>query len=616
MSISKLLNNKLEEANERFHDYLENFSKIDAENALFMFYCLENIFKSLDLDEIENGVIDSSYRKESHDYGIDAIYITSNKETIENTEILDNFNEDSKFIIHIMQFKNKTGVDQSELLKFKEGINTAFIENNYYIDNNEFINNRMNLINEIKDCIYKKFSVSQLQIKLYIIFRGFKDNIINNRLLKKQINDTEKMLTENGYQNNYEIIDIQEIIELSKKGEEIIDIITYKEKLKYITDLGNNNKLNGYISIINGMEIARLVKDWQTALFEANIRDYFRTNSINQKIFNTCVNSEESNFFWSFNNGITIVCSKVEELSASRFKLYGIQIVNGCQTSNSLYKALHNKEEFDILNSKTREDLTNNEVKLLNNLINNKLIENTALLVKIIETNNSDLIYRITETTNSQIPIDIFSLSSPQDIHKNIEEFLLKYKIYYERRINYYKNQGKKNIVSIKKLFQLYVSQILIKPSQARTNPKTLFGSISEKVFPTSLKDQNDYLLYLIPIKIDIKVSKLIRNIQRNKLIEDGYKLRLLSYGKFHLGCFIISEILAKKYNEKILIKNETLINNMLEDSSQFYDLFVKALNNFEKIVKKLVGQKKESIQLALRKSELDDRIAKYVRAN
>ncbi|MFZ3167737.1 MAG: AIPR family protein [Candidatus Methanoperedens sp.] len=421
---------------------------------------------------------------------------------------------------------------------------------------------------------------------LYLVFGGVKEAIEQDSLLSKQIESTRKILMDNAYSNNiYEIFDAQKLVDLEKKGEEIIDIINYHKTFKYITEIENNKKLTGYISIINAEEIAKLVKTYQTHLFDANIRDFYLKNDLNSKIFETCINDKESKYFWSFNNGLTITCRKVEELPSDKYRLYGIQIVNGCQTSNALYMALYNKERFKLLSDKPKEELAIREIKELKDITNRFLNPKTSLLVKIIETDDPELIYRITETTNSQTPIKTFSLKANDNIQQNIEQYLYDNNIYYERRVNYYKNQGKKNIISIQKLFQLYCSQILFKPSQVKTNPKSMFQGYYDSVFPSPRVKQMNYSLYLIPIKIDLKINKHIRTLQRSKVDIDPYNDRLMSYGKLHLGCFIIYSILNIGYNEKDLIDNEIKINEVLDDDSKFIPVFNIALENLKKTV-------------------------------
>ncbi|MBK6785203.1 MAG: AIPR family protein [Saprospiraceae bacterium] len=68
----------------------------------------------------------------------------------------------------------------------------------------------------------------------------------------------------------------------------------------------------------------------------------------------TCADAKESRFFWSYNHGLTMTCSKVEEMPNNRYKLYNLQIVNGCQTSNAIYLAVKNKERVAELQKRKK----------------------------------------------------------------------------------------------------------------------------------------------------------------------------------------------------------------------------------------------------------------------
>ncbi len=298
----------------------------------------------------------------------------------------------------------------------------------------------------------------------------------------------------------------------------------------------------------------------------------------------------------------------------NKYRLHNLQIVNGCQTSNAIYLALKNKERIEELNEKIEQgiELSKKELDEFGKKKNLQYNEETCLLVKIIETKDDDFIYRVTETTNSQTPIKAFSLKANDDIQKLIEVYLKDNGVNYERRINSLRNKGLKNIVSIQKLFQLYTAQILYKPSQARVNPKKLFASTYDDVFPaTDIKDVN-YLLYLIPIKVDISLDKAIKEYLKNNELIDGYQKTLFAYGKLHLGCFMLSSILKKDYNEKGIIRQESFIQSELKNNYMLH--FENALNNFERLLKSFAGTKKEVIPTAIKKSDLDNRIVKYIK--
>lgn len=615
MSIFKVLEGKITKETENYSEYLSEMRGDSLKGSEFMFYALSNIFKDKTIDEIEAGMVDSSYKAELYDFGIDAIYITGSKDFIEQIEQLDDYNDDTKFSIHLFQFKRGTGVSQADLLKFKNGIEKVLINEDLSDTDNLYFYNRMLALDEIKNKLYQKYSTDNIKVICHIVFGGIETNITSNVILSDELNAIESVLRNNGFTNTeIRIIDCQKLINSKSKGEEIIDIIGYEKTLKYITGTAENDKLNGYICIVKGKEIAELVRKHQTSIFEANIRDYYKRSDLNSKIASTSSSLEEAKYFWSFNNGLTMTCNKVQELPNDKYRLYNLQIVNGCQTSNAIYSALKNKERISELNKKLKngEELNKKEIEEINLKQSTQFNEDTSLLVKIVETNSDDLIYRITETTNSQTPIKAFSLKANDNIQMLIEQYLENKGIWYERRLNFYKNKGKKNIINIQKLFQLFTSHILIKPSQVKTRPKAMFIGSYEDVFPHPSVQNMNYALYLIPIKIDIALSKKIREIQRNDSITDGYQRTILSYGKFHLGCFILSSIVKNNYNLKGLVTNENLIISELENNIDVH--FEDALSNLEKTLKNFVGNRKESIIQAVRKTELDSRISKFVR--
>ena len=583
MSIFKVLEDKIKIESENFSDYLSDKKGDILKGSEFMLYALSQSFQNKTMEEIDLGIVDSSYKGETYDFGIDAIYITGSKDFIENLEELESYNEDTKFIIHLFQFKKGTGVSQGDLLKFKNGIDKVLINEDIADSDNLYFYNRMLALNEIKSSLYQDFTPDNIKVVCHIAFGGIEKNITSDPLLIEELSNIQILLQNNGFTNNeINILDCQKLIK-SSSDEQIIDIIEYEKTFKYITGSSKSDKLNGYISILKGKEIAELVRKHQSSIFEANIRDYYKRSGLNSKITETSSSDEEAKFFWSFNNGLTMTCNKVDELPNDKYKLYNLQIVNGCQTSNAIYQAVKNKERVDELNLKQAEgeELTKKETEELTSKENLQFNDQTTILVKIIETKSDDLVYKITETTNSQTPIKAFSLKANDDIQMLIEEYLVNNNIWYERRINFYKNKGKKNIVNIQKLFQLFTSQILLKPSQVKTRPKSMFIATYDSVFPSPEVETMNFLFYLIPIKVDLALTQKIRQVRRDEEITDKYQLTMLSYGKLHFGCFILSSILKKEYGKKGIVKNSDKLLDELENNFDIH--FNDALLNFEK---------------------------------
>ena len=619
MSLTSIIEKKVSETKEQYSDITKNKNKEVSDGINFMLYGANVIFKDFEFEKIEEGIVDSAYRDTNHDYGIDAIYITCNRSFLSSVEELEDYNRDSKIEFHILQFKKGTSSDQASFLKFKEGIRKCFIENSYDSDVNEYLFHRFQFVHEVKEKAYDYFEPENIKITLYYVFGGLKDNVFKDKLLNDQIDAIRSLLQEHCYQNSgFEVIGAQELIQFDKKGKEIVDIIKFEKTLKYIADADEKTSLKGHICIVKGAEIATLVKKYQTSLFEANIRDFYRRSDLNSNILRTSSHNEEAKYFWSYNNGLTITCRKVDELPSDKYRLHGIQIVNGCQTSNALYQAYKNYERYNELAEKGKENLNKIELKEFEQIENLQLNFETSILARIIETNDPNLTYRITETTNSQTPIKSFTLKANDDIQKIIQEYLLQKGVYYERRINFYKNQGKKNPISIQHLFQLYLSYILIKPSQVKTRPASMFQDYYDHAFPSPHSKNRDYIVYYVIIKVDLALKQKIRQLKRENHINDAYLLQLYSNGRFHLGCFLLHSILKHKFSYKGIIKNPDMVLGIIKDyeCNEFSTHFHIATTNFKKVVQNYAGLKKESVPSALRKKELDNRITKFVRSS
>jgi hypothetical protein len=77
-------------------------------------------------------------------------------------------------------------------------------------------------------------------------------------------------------------------------------------------------------------------------LFEENIREYLGKNAINKGIMSTLRDKDDRGNFFYYNNGITIICNKVGTPAGNQLELFQPQIVNGCQTVNSIFEVLNN----------------------------------------------------------------------------------------------------------------------------------------------------------------------------------------------------------------------------------------------------------------------------------
>lgn len=152
-------------------------------------------------------------------------------------------------------------------------------------------------------------------------------------------------------------------------------------------------------------------------LFEENVREYLGTQGINNGIIKTLRSPQDRENFFYYNNGVTIICEQCKTLRGSEaaiesysknqygFELKNPQIVNGCQTINSIAEVLqHYSEErirsefervfvlvkvfiFDEKTKKEKENLDKNIVKFTNsqNGINDKAFASKRNFFKNIQ---------------------------------------------------------------------------------------------------------------------------------------------------------------------------------------------------------------------------------------
>lgn len=113
------------------------------------------------------------------------------------------------------------------------------------------------------------------------------------------------------------------------------------EEGKYLkTEISTTNVLIAVLPLKECITIPG-IKDG--SLFQKNVRQSLGiNNSVNKKIKNTINNPDKCKDFFFFHNGITAICNKMEEVDTGKFKFYGLNVVNGCQSLNTILSCSEN----------------------------------------------------------------------------------------------------------------------------------------------------------------------------------------------------------------------------------------------------------------------------------
>lgn len=198
----------------------------------------------------------------------------------------------------------------------------------------------------------------------YLIYECIKENlkdIENIKVILLTNKETVSYIPEDIKIDNtivkFDVWDLERICQYiyQNKVEEDI-IIKFQKRYQYDLQMIKVEQVNDiydcYIGVIPGSCLANIYKDEGQRLIEKNVRSFLQaTGKINKGLKETL--SKEAEMFMAYNNGISTIAEELivdEKKSNEKIitikELYNWQIVNGGQTTASIYNALQNKVEL------------------------------------------------------------------------------------------------------------------------------------------------------------------------------------------------------------------------------------------------------------------------------
>lgn len=468
MDEKQLMNEAL---NTRLIDYEDSFDKMIFENYF------EEMVESTEMSRIKT----DNYG----DAGIDYIFFLFNRKLIFSLEDLEDIKSEGKnnrIDIYCIQIKNSDRLDSNvpnKFIEFSENLVDGKKPDHYNEEVKENIDIFTNLV--------KKFV---LKSKFYIHFYYF------NRAGKKQLESASDLLGRfDTLKHLYDTVDFIEEVDIEILG--VNDIVktlrtgknfeyVFKDIDKFEAEVDHNDEsTNAVIALIPITQFYKFIclenGQINDKLFESNIRDYKGRSNVNKNIIKTLQGGNNLDFWW-LNNGITITVEDIQESkTAKRIQIINPQIVNGLQTSYSIYNYY----------SAHIEDLENEKRKLF------------VKILKVKEESEGEEL-EIIVATNSQNEIRDKDIHANDEVQKNIEQYFKKFGKYYQRKDKYYTNRrrDKKDIVKLSEMAK-YINTIFLKdPSFTRNNPgKLLSGNKYNTIFQINNLDQ-DYERYYLAYRI------------------------------------------------------------------------------------------------------------------
>lgn len=176
----------------------------------------------------------------------------------------------------------------------------------------------------------------------------------------------------------------------------------FGEALPALAASKSGDRLDSYLIVICGTQLAKIYDKWGARLLESNVRSFLQARgAVNRGIRDTI--KDEPEMFFSYNNGLSATADEVEVVRSENgmqiVTATNLQIVNGGQTTASLHAAL----------SASPETLDNVHVQLKLTVVPNDVSE--------------EIVPFISKYANSQNKVSAADFFSNHPFHMRMEEF-------------------------------------------------------------------------------------------------------------------------------------------------------------------------------------------------
>lgn len=442
----------------------------DKRDEAFEFLVFEQLLKDFDLskDEIESGTLDGR-----QDGGIDGLFIFVNGHFLNEVEAFVWPKTNAEVQVFIITCKHHDTFRQATLDNLAATISELF---DFGIEDESLKGAYSKAVVQARTTLryaYRKLSsrLSHFSIRAVYASRGDTSSIGDE--VRARANQIQGIIQDQfgRCEAAVSFVGSAELVELHRKA------ATYSLELPFVEALARGER---YVVLAKLADYYRFVSDngkLRRYLFDSNVRDFMGLNRVNEDIRATLA-SEKSPDFWWLNNGVTILATSASVVGKS-IQLQDIQIVNGLQTTESIYRYMASGGTDPA---------------------------ERCILVKVVVARDDAIRDAIIRATNNQTSVELASLHATDKIQRDIEETIFRHGLFYERRKNHYVNLGHslKVIVTPHYVAAGYVSLVL-KNQAAATSLRSKFMRSSvayDAVFSV-----------LAPLEVWPKIAHILKNV-------------------------------------------------------------------------------------------------------
>ena len=515
----------------------DNYSSI---SDYFEFFSASQILKNQGLsdDEVDNGIVGKGL-----DGGCDSIYLFLNNLLI-TPDVVEHISapKDSILEMIIIQSKKTTSFGEDAVMKWKTISGNLLDLSKTTTDFTARYNaDVLEAFTTFRDT-YTRLITSRVKLKFRFYYATLASELHPNVIKQaEELKETIKGLFPNAVVE-VTFVDSDALFDMYNA------VIENRVNLKF-ADIPISPNQKNYIALVDLKSYFNFIVndegDVRKSFFDSNVRDYQGKNNVNSSISET-LNRADDNDFWWLNNGVTVLAAEATLVNNRELQIVNPEIVNGLQTSMEIYSYF----------SENREALES---------------EKRSILLRIIVPDNEESRDQIIFATNNQTNIPKATLRVTDPIHLQIEMYFKSRGLFYDRRKNYYKNQGRKpaEIVGVSFLAQCLITIFLKKPDYARARPSTLLND--EKTYNELYEKNND-------LEVFYRVALLGKKIQKNVRSGSDYSSAEKSDILYYVLYAVIADVLGKKNITPADIKNldmDSVTDTLIEDiRNRVYEIY------------------------------------------
>lgn len=484
----------------------DNYSSI---SDYFEFFSASQILKNQGLsdDEVDNGIVGKGL-----DGGCDSIYLFLNNLLI-TPDVVEHISapKDSILEMIIIQSKKTTSFGEDAVMKWKTISGNLLDLSKTITDFTARYNTDvLEAFTTFRDT-YTRLITSRVKLKFRFYYATLASELHPNVIQQaEELKDTIRGLFPNA------VVDVT-FVDSDTLFDMYNAVVENRVNLRF-ADIPISPNQKNYVALVDLKSYFNFIVDDEgnvrKRFFDSNVRDYQGKNNVNSSIAET-LHRTDNNDFWWLNNGVTVLASEATLVNNRELQIVNPEIVNGLQTSMEIYNYF----------SENREALES---------------EKRSVLLRIIVPDNEESRDQIIFATNNQTNIPKATLRVTDPIHLQIEMYFKSRGLFYDRRKNYYKNQGRKpaEIVGVSFLAQCLITIFLKKPDYARARPSTLLND--EKTYNELYEKNND-------LEVFYRVAVLGKKIQKNVRSVPDYSPAEKSDILYYVLYAVIADVLNKK---------------------------------------------------------------------